>query len=88
MELPTFPQGAIVDEQGFMTPEFRNFLEFLLQNMRRDLSQEGFVIPSQSNTNTTRLQELVEVGTLLYNSDSNQLLIKLNDGVFHAITTS
>lgn len=86
--IPSFPQGRIVDELGFMTPEFRNTFEQLLQYLQQVISQEGFAIPQQDASNVTTLQTEVEPGTILFNTATNALIVKLQDGTFHTITTS
>lgn len=54
MIVPNYVDGPIVDDKGYPTSGFANFLQSLLKNMNAAISDEGFVI-----SNVTAAQQAV-----------------------------
>lgn len=71
MLVPTLVQQQVVDEKGFLTPQWRQFFEQLLQNMQQSLSDEGFLIPPQSAANIALLTDSPN-GTIIYDETNNE----------------
>mgnify|MGYP000877124195 CR=1 FL=1 len=99
MYVPTLPQGPVIDpETGYWTTEYKNFWDVLLQNMQQALSNEGFLIPSQPQSQLAILQLNAIIGTLIFDtsevnggsmgSPNGQLYVKLADGIFHKIVNT
>lgn len=88
MNVPWWSGGQAVDSNGNFTPEYSTFQEQQRQVMQQNLSNEGFVIPQQNTSDIGIIEPTAKEGTLLYNSDTNQLLVRLSDGTFHPILTS
>lgn len=78
MFIPTMVKDRLVDENGFLTKEWANLFEQLLTNMQQALSNEGFLVPSQSQSNMALIQsgvnptgeQIAIAGTLLFNTDT------------------
>lgn len=85
---------------GDWADEWKNFYEQQQLLMQQSLSDEGFLIPSVTASNMAVLEtsSTVLAGTLIFNTDevnggtsdapNGQLYIKLQDGLFHAVTNS
>lgn len=86
MIVPNYIEMPFVDKNGHLTDVWRNILMQLLQQMQQNLSNTGFVIPSQSTANIALLTNAVN-GTMLYNSTTDLPKIKVA-GTFKTITTS
>ncbi len=90
IRIPNLPTGKIVDESGMPTSDeifFRQALLSLLQNV---LSDEGLVMPSQTTSNITIIQDNVVInpgvsgteytclpGTFIYNSTNDTVQVSV-----------
>jgi hypothetical protein len=99
MYVPTLPQGPVIDaETGYWTPEYQQFFEQMVSLMQQSLSNEGFVIPAQSQSNVAIIEAGAIIGTLIFNSSTinggssdapnGQLQVKLADGTFHNVVNT
>lgn len=86
MIVPTYLQEKIVDESGYPTAAFSDFLRVLLQNMQLSISNEGYLIPSVTkedmidiqasfksnvvNPNNQTVSIGVQIGTLVFNTET------------------
>jgi hypothetical protein len=68
--VPTLIQSKIVDEQGYLTPEWQYLFMQLLQVMQQSLSNEGFTIPPQTTVDIALLTDMVN-GTIIYDSTTD-----------------
>jgi len=90
MIVPAFLNNTFVDKNGDLTPGWSFLLNQLFNDMQTNISNEGFVIPSQTTANINRLAATgskILNGTMLYDSDLNVLKVFKN-GVFKTITTT
>lgn len=91
MIIPNFVHDKVVDGEGNLTPQWIMFFTQLLDQMQLNLSEEGIVAPSQTTSNITIIESdpnnVPLNGTLLYDSTTNQLKVRLSDGTFHVIQT-
>lgn len=78
--------SQFVEYDGRLSPVSLNFLMQLLLQLQENLSNEGFIIPSQTAAKIANLTNSTN-GTLIYNSDTNKLMIQIN-GTWIAIDTS
>ncbi len=95
MIVPFLSSNNITDENGKLTDEFFSTLIQLLTNLRQSIGDEGFLIPSVTNSDMAIIESGALIGTVVFNTDAvngstsmtpnGQLYIKLADGVFHAI---
>ena len=100
MNIPSLPVDRIIDEKSLdLTDSWRQFFDLLVNQLQTNASNEGIVIPTQSETNVlviqnNQLQNLsytTQLGTLVYNSDFNQLMVALLEAgkpVFEPLDTS
>lgn len=78
MIVPTMIESRFVDENGFLTDEAKLLMQQLLQNMQQNLSQEGYVVPSQDSANIAIIEagtdefgtQIALPGTLLFNTSA------------------
>lgn len=87
MNVPNFIHDKFVDENGYLTDGWRLFFNQLINEMNENLSQEGIVMPSQTTANADIIKTDALNGTILYDSTTNELKVRLNDGNFHVIQT-
>jgi len=93
MIVPTYTQERLVDEDRYLTRPWQGVIGELLQNMQKALSNEGFVIPSQSaaniniliSINPETLQPYMADGTIIYDSTNHQFKGMVN-GVLKTFT--
>ena len=92
MIIPTFVKQQIVDTKtGEPTPTMQNYFDNLNQQMQRNLSEDGFVIPPRS---TTQIQAITDpanpnargVGTIWYDTTLNKFVGNEN-GVLVSFST-
>lgn len=88
MIVPIWPGGKFTNSDGSFTPAAQTFMSQTRQNMQTSLSENGFLIPSQDSSTISILQPTAQVGTLLFDVSTNQLVVLLNDLTFHPILTS
>lgn len=89
MIIPTFTHDKVVRDDGYFTSPWEILFQTLLQTLQQNVSDEGFVIPSQTSANITRIESNPVIDCrLIYNSDTNKLMVRLADGTFHNVTTS
>lgn len=93
MKIPTFTDQPIVDaETGRATVYMQQLLDITFQQMQRNLSDDGFVIPSQS---TTAIQNIVSgsnpnakgPGTIWYDTTLNKFVGNENGVLVYFNTT-
>jgi len=100
MKVPSLPVDKFIDPEAKDVSEGgRSFLDVLTNEMQTNLSDEGFVIPSQSAANIATIQantsqngkQTLLQGTMLYDSTNNLLKVAVNTGstvVFKTVTVS
>ena len=87
MKVPSYINGAIVSESGELTESWQNVFVQLFDEMQANLSDEGVVSPSQSSANISIIEPNASPGTLIFDSDTNELKVRLSDGTFHVVQT-
>lgn len=94
MNIPNLPVGKIVDEDGMPTDQELTFRQNLVSELQDNASDEGLVIPTQSTTNITNIQNhtipnpadpmnpiyTCQFGTFLYDSNTNEIKVAIDDG--------
>jgi len=86
MKIPNFIDVPFVEKDtGRLTPVWKFLLEQLFLQLQKNVSDEGFVIPSLSETDIGGLVQAVD-GTIVYNKTTNTLQVR-QSGIFRTITT-
>jgi hypothetical protein len=91
--IPNLPSGPIVDKDGNPTQAELNFRQMLLQQLQLLMGNEGLVMPMQSSSNITTIQDnsnLVpgtnittypcQFGTMIYNETDKSVMVAIDDG--------
>lgn len=86
MNVPNYQNTQAVDKNGYFSSPWQMILNQLLTQMQNALSDEGFVVPSQSASEIAKLTNSPN-GTLIYDSTNNLLKVKIG-GTFRTVTTS
>lgn len=81
--IPDLPVSQMVEESGYPTAPEYQFRQNLVQALQSVTSNEGLVPPSQKSANITIIQNgkdpqdlpTCAAGTLIYNTDTNQLQV-------------
>ena len=91
MNIPNFLNARFVDEKGFLTEQWQQILMQLFSELQNNCSNEGLKVPMQSNAEPEKIIDKLNneksKSALLYDSDTNKLLISLN-GTFKEIQTN
>ena len=87
MNIPNFLDAQITDKNGFLTDVWRQLFTQLLTELQLNFSNEGFIIPKQTSSNITVLNGMKYIGALVYNEDTNKLMININ-GTFVDVQTA
>lgn len=98
MNIPAFIETQVVNKDGTFTDSWRLIMTNLLQQLATNAGTEGFVMPSISSANNSvnpshsggqlnLITPLAQNGTVIYDPNTDQPKIRLNDGSFHVITT-
>lgn len=98
MNIPNFSAGALTDRNGNPTDESYYFFQQLTDELQKNAGQEGLVVPTLSSQNTSvtppaaggqigAIEAKAANGTLIYDSFTDQLKVRLADGTFHVVVT-
>jgi len=88
MNVPSWVHNRLVNPDGTITEEWEIMINQLLSQLNINFSDEGLVAPSQTTANINTIETNAQNGTLLYDSITNTLKVRLSDGSFHTIMTS
>ena len=95
VRIPNLPMGRIVDANGQPTDEEQTFRQALLTLLQSLFGTEGVVMPSQTATNITSIQNNTDTtpgtspattvytcqfGTMIYDSTDNSIRIAIDSG--------
>jgi hypothetical protein len=90
--IPNFEDMQVVDKDGNFTPTWKNIMSSLVTFLQKNHSQEGLVSPQQTTSNINTLSTVRSVGSMIYNTDTNQYeicsLTSPTTAEFRTITTS
>lgn len=86
MKTPNFIEEKLVDENGKLSPIWRNIFISLFDEMTENLSDEGIKAPHQTTLNITKLNTTDSTGKFLYDTDLKKAFINI-DGTFKEIQT-
>ena len=102
--IPNLPTGQIVDETGQPTDDELTFRQTLVTSLQQNFGDEGCVVPSLTQDEITTIQDNTEdnpsdpmsplytcqFGTIVYNADTNEIQIAIDDGagapIFKTVT--
>jgi hypothetical protein len=87
MNVPSVPNDRkVVDENGNLTEVWASFFSNLITQLNDNLSDEGYVLPSQNSANIAILSTDGNKSRILWNSDTEKAMVN-NDGTFAEIDT-
>lgn len=87
MRVPIWQKTKIVDDKNNASVFFEDFVDTLIQQLQLNVSDEGFAIPAATTNqinqifSDTRIDSQKPQHLLLFNSDTNELNIRDNDGL-------
>lgn len=84
MNIPNFENVQFVDSNGYLTPEWQLILQNLFQELQKNLSDEGYILPEQPTSKITQLNTADSTGALLYDSDTDEAKVNIA-GTFRVI---
>jgi hypothetical protein len=91
MNIPNLLQEKFVNPDGSIHPLWFQWLTQLTTQMQTNLSNEGFVIPSQNTADTTTIltgdANNPPVGKMLYDAEAKALKVNI-DGVIKTISVT
>jgi len=85
MIIPNFEYTKLVDENGYLTPQWQSIFQQLITALQTNLSDEGFLPPQQPTTNIATLQTRFNAssapsnyfGDLIYDSTTDELKVNI-----------
>ena len=86
MAIPAFENIRVVDDKGFLTPEWQNILQDLFASLQYRLSDEGLVMPSLTRAQIDQLTDSPE-GTQIYDTTNHYPVIFM-DGKWQVVLES
>lgn len=91
MKIPVFTRQKFIDDDGFLTARFQQDFDIFFQQCQINLSDFGLVVPQKNtveiNNIATDSQNPKPNGTLWYDSQTNQLKVKIN-GLVKVVTVT
>ena len=83
MNIPDLPVSPLTEKNDYPSAQELQFRQNLIQSLQSVTSDEGLVPPSQNSANITIIQNGTDTegnyscqgGTLIYNTDTNQLQV-------------
>lgn len=86
IDIPIFVESQVVDNNGYLTPIWRNIFISLFEQLQSNFSDEGLVVPSLP---TDSIAQLTGSDPFTLIGDSTLNLLKVNiAGTFKTVTTS
>jgi hypothetical protein len=98
--VPVDPMYELQNDKIVLTSQGKTFFESFINYFINNFSSEGLVAPNQSTSSINSIQNntlpdgsyTCQYGTLIYNSNTNKLMVALNNGsnipIFYNILTS
>lgn len=102
MNIPNFSYSKLIETSkekfGLPSDDVYYFFQQLVAELQSNAGPEGLVVPTLSSNASsvtppatggqiTAIEAGALNGTLVYDSNTDQLKVRLNDGTFHVITT-
>lgn len=81
-----FQNTQVVDNNGYLTPEWQQIMERIIDFVNLIQAPEGILIPGYSGEDIAKLTQSLS-GTLVYNLTTNEALLNKN-GTFEKIDTT
>jgi hypothetical protein len=79
MDIPSYIPMRVIDDNGYLTPEWSNLFNQLISQLQLNLGNEGFVLPQLTTTQISELTDTAKSkGALVYDSVTNQVKANLN----------
>ncbi|MGB1309581.1 MAG: hypothetical protein ACPG47_00140 [Leucothrix sp.] len=86
MNIPSVPHSTLTQSDGNVSNEWRVFFTQLVNQLQSNVSDEGFITPTQSSTDIGLLNTSQSIGGVIHDSDAKNL--KGNtDGTYKILTT-
>lgn len=88
MNIPSmFPNMKIVNQDGSMHDNFMGFLTQLIAPLQKNLSNEGYTIPSLTQDQINTISGANSLQRIIYNSTTGKMMIN-NNGTFQTINVT
>ena len=87
MMIPSLPTGPIVNEEGYLAPDWLQWANQLTTLLQVNYSDEGLVLPQQTSSNIAKLTGSQSVGAMLYNETAGSAMVNIA-GTWKTITVS
>lgn len=96
MNIPNYENTQAVEENGYFTDYWQILWQQLFTELQANAGNEGLVVPTLSSDPNSvdppavggqlaQIQTTAQNGTLVYDTFTNELKVRLNDGTFHVI---
>jgi hypothetical protein len=86
MRIPNVPIDKLSSTDGRISPTWAAYFQNLMTQMRLNLSDEGYVVPSLTSAEIAQINNTANVGKILYNTTTQRMMIN-NSGTFENILT-
>lgn len=86
MNIPNFIDAQVINKNGYLTDVWRQIFIQLFTELQINFSEEGIIIPKQTNSNIISLSGTDGTGKLLYNKDLDKLMVNIA-GIFKEVQT-
>ncbi len=87
MFIPTFSDVMYVKPDGYLTPDMQIYNDILNQSLQNALSDNGWTLPQITAANLILVEPDQPNGTMWYESDAHEVVIKIN-GALRKVTTT
>ena len=87
MMFPSIPTGPFVDESGFPTADWLQWLNQLTTLLQTNYSNEGLVLPTQTTANIAKLTGPQSQGAMLYNATASSMMVNIA-GTWKTVTVT
>lgn len=87
MYIPVFSNVRYVQDSGYLTPEMQIYNDELNQALQNGLSDNGWTLPQITAANLAAIESQMPNGTMWYESDAHEVVIKIN-GALRKVTTT
>jgi hypothetical protein len=87
MTITSVLNEKLVDDNGYMSSAWLNMFTQWQLFLQNQLADSGYVMPQLTNTQIAALDLTQNIGAILYNTTTNQLMVNIN-GTLMTVTVS
>jgi len=87
MKIPNYADTQVTDKNGNFTGPWKHIMNQLMHELQTQMSDESHIVPSLTAAQISQLNTTDYNGGLVYNTDTNELMVNKN-GTYKTVLTT